>query len=569
MNCYKCQTPIPDNSRFCSACGADVSGETHAHAPDATLAVDQDPQLFAKLQTELGTEYILERELGRGGMAVVYLGRDTALGRKVAVKVLPPELTYGGRGSIVERFKREAQTAAKLDHPNIIPVYRVAPGGTLFWYVMKYLDGEPLDRILERERQLDLPRTVGIVLQVGDALDYAHQNHVVHRDVKPANVVVDTKGRVTVTDFGIAKALDANTLTASGSIIGTPYYMSPEQCRGMRVGAAADQYSLAVMTYQMLGGHLPFTGESAVEIVHKHVADPVPPLGFLRPHLPVGVIDVVERGLAKTPEQRFPTVAEFARRLKAAAEGAAAARPPHSSAPRRPEAPAPAPVPTPAERRRRRTRLILDVVAALVLVGGVTVALNMPGGWRLTWPPRADGSIIYRETVAQPATTALPAAPPSAPAASPQPPVPRRDTVPSTRAAPAPKPKREPARPTVRTAVRTQAVPPSQPPAAAVKSASAPPAAAAVAQRSAADTTAARAAPAVGRISVGSRTPSTVIYVDGKPRGSVLDHLEVPAGEVHLTFQVADTSGMWTWDTTVTVAPGENKVLRFIKPVRR
>ena len=571
MNCYKCQTPIPDNSRFCSACGADVSGESHAHAPDATLAVDQDPQLFAKLQTELGTEYILERELGRGGMAVVYLGRDTALGRKVAVKVLPPELTYGGRGSIIERFKREAQTAAKLDHPNIIPVYRVAPGGTLFWYVMKYLDGEPLDRILERERQLDLPRTVGIVLQVGDALDYAHQNHVVHRDVKPANVVVDTKGRVTVTDFGIAKALDANTLTASGSIIGTPYYMSPEQCRGMRVGAAADQYSLAVMTYQMLGGLLPFTGESAVEIVHKHVADPVPPLGFLRPHLPVGVIDVVERGLAKTPEQRFPTVAEFARRLKAAAEGAAAARPPHAVAPRRPAAPAPAPVPTPAERRRRRARLIFDVVAALVLVGGVAAALNMPGGWRLTWPPRADGSIIYRE----PVTTALPAAPaaaihtPSAPAATPQPQVPRRDSVPSTRAGPAPKPKRESARPTVRTAVRAQAAPPSRPPAVSGKAGLAPPAAAPVAQRSAADTTAAPAAPAVGRISVGSRTPSTIIYVDGKLQGSRLDHLEVPAGEVHLRFQVADTSGMWTWDTTVSVAPGENKVLGFIKPVRR
>jgi serine/threonine-protein kinase len=253
-------------------------------------------------------------------MAIVYLGRDAHLNRKVAVKLLPPELTYGG-GTTIERFKREAQTAAKLDHPNIIPVYRVAPGGTLVWYVMKYLDGEALDHMLAREGQLTVERTVDIVSQVAAALDYAHQNQVIHRDIKPANVVVDKNGRVTVTDFGIAKALDASTLTASGSIIGTPYYMSPEQCRGKKVGPAADQYSLAVMTYQMLGGHVPFDGESSVEIVHKHVADPVPPLGVLRPQLPERLLQVVERGLAKAAEQRFATAGEFAAALKAAAVG--------------------------------------------------------------------------------------------------------------------------------------------------------------------------------------------------------------------------------------------------------
>ena len=279
MNCHKCATPLPENSRFCLSCGADVSGEDHRHSD--TIRMGGDPELLAKLQAELGDEYILERELGRGGMAVVFLGHDSRLGRKVAVKVLPPELTYGG-GSMIERFKREAQTAAKLDHPNIIPVYRVAPGGKLFWYVMKYLDGKGLDHILDAEGQLPVDRAVEIVAQVAGALDYAHRHHVVHRDVKPANVIVDADDRCTVTDFGIAKAVDANTLTASGSIIGTPYYMSPEQCRGKRVGPAADQYSLAVMAYQMLGGHVPFTGDSAVEIVHKHVADPVPPLGVRR-----------------------------------------------------------------------------------------------------------------------------------------------------------------------------------------------------------------------------------------------------------------------------------------------
>ena len=191
MNCYKCATPVPDNARFCSACGTDVSGDSHSHVRD-TPSVEQDRELFNKLQAELGTEYILERELGRGGMAVVYLGHDSRLNRKIAVKLLPPELTYAST-SMVERFKREAQTAARLDHPNIIPVYRVAPGGKLFWYVMKYLDGQPLNDILEAEGQLDVERTVDIVSQAAAALDYAHQNKVVHRDVKPANVVVDKK----------------------------------------------------------------------------------------------------------------------------------------------------------------------------------------------------------------------------------------------------------------------------------------------------------------------------------------------------------------------------------------
>ena len=568
MNCYKCRTPIPDESRFCSACGADVSGDSHAHAPDATIAVDQDPQLFARLQSELGSEYVLERELGRGGMAVVYLGRDAHLGRRVAVKVLPPELTYGGGGSIIERFKREAQTAAKLDHPNIIPVYRVAPGGTLFWYVMKYLDGEPLDRILERERQLSLERTVDIVAQVAEALDYAHQNRVVHRDVKPANVVVDAKGRVTVTDFGIAKALDANTLTASGSVIGTPYYMSPEQCKGMRVGAAADQYSLAVMTYQMLGGHLPFTGESAVEIVHKHVADPVPPLGFLRPHLPAGVIDTVERGLAKAPEQRFPSVAEFARMLKSEAEGytavARTVRPPGTKAP--PSAGALA-----AARRSRRTRLIVDAAAAVVLVAAVAVALNVPGGWTLSWPPRPDGSVITR--AAEPAPPAGATRAPAAGAGrSPQPVV----TAPpaTTRgghappAASEPQRKRQAAPPAAKPAAHPQpAVPPSRPPSAPAQgqpTAAAPP----VVRRPAAETLA-PAVPATGFISVGTR-PASTIFVNDVARGSRLVNLEVPAGTVRLRFQVQEPTGMW-WgqDTTVTVAPGEHKVLHYIDLVRR
>jgi hypothetical protein len=404
MNCYKCATPVPDNARFCSACGTDVSGDSHTHVR-ATPSVEHERELFNKLQAELGTEYILERELGRGGMAVVFLGHDALLNRKIAVKVLPPELTYGGP-SIIERFKREAQTAAKLDHPNIIPVHRVSSGGKLFWYVMKYLDGEALNDILEREGQLPVERTVDIVSQVAAALDYAHQNQVVHRDVKPANVLVDKRGWCTVTDFGIAKALDANTLTASGSIIGTPYYMSPEQCKGKKVGPAADQYSLAVMTYQILGGHVPFTGDSAVEIVHKHVADPVPPLGVLRPNLPEKIVLVVERGLAKTAEERFATVAEFAKALKAASEGVdfAAAPPKKTGGPRMSKTALVSPMPgalrTARGTWRERKGLVFGTLGGLAVVAGIAVAVVVRPWERVGPAPAVDTTTVARPIAA-------------------------------------------------------------------------------------------------------------------------------------------------------------------------
>ena len=556
MNCYKCRTPIPDNSRFCSACGADVSGDSHAHANDATVGIEQDPQLSAKLQGELGAEYILEKELGRGGMAVVYLGRDAQLGRKVAVKVLPPELTYGGKGSMIERFKREAQTAAKLDHPNIIPVYRVSPGGTLFWYVMKYLDGEPLDKILEREGRLGVARSVDIIVQVADALDYAHLNQVVHRDVKPANVMVDKKGRVTVTDFGIAKALDANTLTASGSIIGTPYYMSPEQCKGRHVGPAADQYSLAVMTYQMLGGHLPFTGDSAVEIVHKHVADPVPPLGALCPQLPQRVVKVVERGLAKTPEERYATVADFARSLQAASRGVEfTVTPPTIPAGVRASktalvSPVPGVLRTVKGRWRRSRRFILGGVGAVAVVAAVAVALAVRSGGSPSSPVRADTSTVGQQLAVQPPAADTQRADSTAARAPLEPRVPTQAT-PSAG---------EPVR---RGRASSPVRPPQPAPAAQATQAASQPAAAPPVP-----TQAAAPAPAAAYLSLGTQ-PISTIFVNGQARGSRLAQLEVPAGTLQLRFQVTDSSGTW-WaqDQSVTVAAGEHKVLGYLKLVR-
>ena len=379
MNCYKCATPVPDLARFCSTCGTDVSGESHGHDP--TLAMEGDPQLFAKLQAELGTEYILERELGRGGMAVVYLAVDPHLGRQVAVKVLPPELTVINPG-MVERFRREARMAATLDHPHIIPVFRVSTGGKLFWYVMKFLEGESLDHILKRDGQIDVRRAAQILEQTGDALEFAHRHKVVHRDVKPANLVLDDRGRVTVTDFGIAKALDANTLTASGSMIGTPYYMSPEQCTGKAVGPAADQYSLAVMAYQMLAGHVPFSGDSVVDVIRRHCMESPPPLREVRPDLSRSLIAVVERALAKSPEDRFASTVEFAQAFSQAAQGQEVnVAPPRSrSGPRMSETALASPVPGTLHRAPSRSRKWVWIAASAFVVlggGGVAVWLSM------------------------------------------------------------------------------------------------------------------------------------------------------------------------------------------------
>jgi len=265
------------------------------------------------LKEDTKGEFEIGDLLGRGGMAMVYLAEEVHLSRKVAIKVLPPELTFGHG---VERFKREAKTAAGLDHPHIIPIYRIASGGKVFWYAMKFLEGQSLDEMLKEKGRCSLEETIQILMPCADALDYGHLHSVIHRDIKPANIMLDAQNRVTVTDFGIAKALTEGTLTASGSVIGTPFYMSPEQGMGKPVTGAADQYSVAVMTYRMLSGQVPFEGDSAIDILHKHCTILPPPLDQLCPGLPDFVYKAVEKGLAKKPAQRFSTVKAFVKALK-------------------------------------------------------------------------------------------------------------------------------------------------------------------------------------------------------------------------------------------------------------
>ena len=313
MQCVHCATPVPDDAVYCHQCGSLVSDAEGQAAITASMDDSAIRHLTDLLREDTQGDYEIIKQLGRGGMAVVFLAKEIELHRQVAIKALPPELTFGHG---VERFKREARTAAGLDHANIIPIYRIAGGGRIFWYAMKYLEGRSLDHVVKDMNNMSLKEVIELLQPVADALDYAHEQQVIHRDIKPANIMVDPRNRVVVTDFGIAKALTESTLTASGSVIGTPYYMSPEQGMGHAVSGASDQYSVAVMAYRMLSGQLPFEGGSAIDILHKHCTMPPPPLTVLRPNLPDHVYATVHKALSKKPEGRFSSVTAFVKGLQ-------------------------------------------------------------------------------------------------------------------------------------------------------------------------------------------------------------------------------------------------------------
>ena len=317
MLCPNCASPLPDGSEFCTNCGAD------AREPPPTSAAQLDDAGVAKLTRLLreatAGDYEIDRELARGGMGVVYVATEIGLRRRVAIKVLPPALTFG-QGAI-ERFRREARTAAALDHPNIIPIYRVSAGGELLWYSMKLLEGKSLDTILEERERLEFQETVATLDQVADALDYAHQHGVIHRDIKPGNIILDERGRVTVTDFGIAKEIQEASVSASGRLLGTPHYMSPEHYRGSEISGGADQYSLGVVAFQCLGGRVPFDAATAYELLNKHVAEAPPPLSDLRRDLSPNTYTAIDRALAKRPEDRFASVTDFVNALAGRAVG--------------------------------------------------------------------------------------------------------------------------------------------------------------------------------------------------------------------------------------------------------
>ncbi len=266
----------------------------------------QTPDLLERLRRATIGRYDVYAELGQGGMATVYLALDLALDRKVAIKVLNPTLATSADN--VERFKREAKVAASLNHPNIIGIYAVGDDPELAYFVMKYIEGRALDSVVRESGAQSLPFVRGVIASAGKALHYAHTRGVVHRDVKPANFMLDKDGWLVVTDFGIAKMDDAKGLTLTGSVIGTPYYMAPEQFQGKPVTAAADQYALGVVAFELLTGRQPFAGETIGEVMKGHLFDPVPSLRSLRPDVPEHVESAVTRMLAKDAAERFPTL---------------------------------------------------------------------------------------------------------------------------------------------------------------------------------------------------------------------------------------------------------------------
>jgi serine/threonine protein kinase len=343
---------------------------------------DPTDELRQRLARTLAGRYEIISLLGRGGMAVVFLAQDLTLERQVAIKVLPPDMSHDSK--LIPRFQQEAKTAAKLDHPNIIPIYRVESEGGLDYFVMKYVTGRSLEQLLEAGPiPIDVARRV--LREAALALGHAHKRRIVHRDVKPANIMLEDDGRVVLTDFGISKAAQgASQLTGTGTIIGTPHYMAPEQAKGLEVDGRADQYSLAVVGHQILTGKQPFEG-SAHSILYKHVFEPPPPVLDLRPDVPRDLCVALERALAKEPEQRFPTMEDFANAVGGDRRG----HPTVVSAPVKPLKKAP---PAKASSRTAMERGMVAVGLCMLMGGAAWASLRT--GWSKEPPVKVIPHVV-------------------------------------------------------------------------------------------------------------------------------------------------------------------------------
>jgi Tol biopolymer transport system component/tRNA A-37 threonylcarbamoyl transferase component Bud32 len=311
-----------------------------------------------RLSAALADRYRIERELGQGGMAIVYLAEDLKHHRKVAVKVLRPELA-AVLGS--ERFLREIETTASLHHPHILALYDSGESAGFLYYVMPFVEGESLRNRLDRERQLPLDDALQIAREVADALSYAHTRAVIHRDIKPENILLES-GHAIVADFGIAKAVvaaGAETLTQTGISIGTPQYMSPEQAAGQKdIDGRSDLYSLACVLYEMLTGQPPFSGPTVESVVRQHMVNEARPVSQLRPAVPPAIADVVTRALAKNPADRFSPAAHFAAALVAPSSGRGTVEIPRVS----------------------RARIGLGIAGVLAVVAAIVLVIRRSGG---------------------------------------------------------------------------------------------------------------------------------------------------------------------------------------------
>jgi serine/threonine-protein kinase len=330
--------------------------------------------ILDRLQASLSDHYLIERELGRGGMATVFLAKDIRHDREVAIKVLHPDLsaTIG-----TERFEREIRMAARLQHPHILALYDSGSAGDLLFYVMPFVDGESLRDRLTREKQLPVDDAVQIVLEVADALGYAHSHDIIHRDIKPENILL-ASGHALVADFGIARArteAGQNKLTQTGMAVGTPMYMSPEQSTGETVGPTADIYSLGCVLYELLAGEPPFTGPSAMAIMAKHAMETVPSVRIVRPSVAEEVEEAILAAMEKSPADRPKSAKDFAAILGSPL-GATATRRVTSRYTATRRVPTPQPVPPPIVWWRRPPVIAAAGVGLLAISLGAYALLS-------------------------------------------------------------------------------------------------------------------------------------------------------------------------------------------------
>jgi serine/threonine-protein kinase len=341
--------------------------------------------LIGNLRVALADRYTIERELGAGGMATVYLAEDLKHHRPVAVKVLKPELS-AALGP--DRFLREIELSARLTHPHILPMHDSGTANGILYYVMPYVEGESLRDRLNREKQLPLDDALQIAREVADGLSYAHAHGVVHRDIKPENILLEA-GHAVVADFGIARAITAAggaRLTETGLALGTPAYMSPEQAAGSKdLDGRSDLYALGCVLYEMLAGEAPFTGATAESVVRQHLAAEPPSVTKIRPAVPAAVAAALQRALAKTPADRFNPVALFAEALSARASV--------------PVAPPPAPAALVRGRRSRRRIGLVGLAVVVVVAGAVAVGRWLRPAAKSSRYPRTAIAVLPLENL--------------------------------------------------------------------------------------------------------------------------------------------------------------------------